>query len=444
MNRMNGRTALLRSARLIAFAALAALCSCKGLPGGPSLKPAAVSVVDHSPVEASRERQVANLPYSPLPYPVRPANFTPPSLPQSAWTGQPETLPQANPQGHSHGHHGHSCPHCGPGVLPAFQFSNDPNTVGLQWMPDGIKGPWPRDEFLCDGGDLNHDTHVKHDWTVVGLDQQDTIAHYDTFDGKTEIAASNCVCIYAPRFAAVRKVTTPVYYEAHERVADVELPTRLNVHEENRGPKTAIQPQQVVAQLGLDQAQKLRDQNRGIVVDQATQLILVREGFLPHEDLLFIQRGVFEGAEKARLAERVAAAIVWTENQAVQVLIDGKPAVEARGTAEPQETVVYEREGLPCLRICKIADKAEAKPGEIVTFTLRFDNLGDQRIGNVTVIDHLTPRLEYVAGSAESSLPAKFIATPQMPEETTVLRWEIADPLKINEGGIVRFQAKVR
>lgn len=442
---------LANSMRVSFCIALVTLCSCKGLMSGAGLKPATVESAQHSPVEAaSTNPAVAKtggpleaLPNSPaLPYPVRPAAYQPPTLPDSAWTGQPDALPQVNPHGHHQ--HGHSCPHCGPGKLPAFQFSSDPNVAGPVWMPDGIKGPWPHDEFICDGGDLNHDVYVKRDWTVVGLDQEDTVAHYDTLDGNTEVSAANCVCIYSPRFASTRKVTTPVFYEAHERIADVELPTKLNVHEENRGPKTAIQPEQLVAQLGLDQAQKLRDQNRGLAVDQATKLILVRDGFLPHEDLLFIQRGVFQGAEKARLAERVAAAIVWTQNQAVQVLIDGKPAVEAKATAEPQETVVYEREGKPCLRICKIADKSEAKPGEIITFTLRFDNVGDQRIGNVTVIDHLMPRLEYVEGSAESTLPARFIATPQQPNETTVLRWEIEDVMQVNDGGIIRFKAKVR
>jgi uncharacterized repeat protein (TIGR01451 family) len=127
----------------------------------------------------------------------------------------------------------------------------------------------------------------------------------------------------------------------------------------------------------------------------------------------------------------------------VQIIIDGKPAVEAKGLAEPQETVVYELFGKPRLRICKIADKSEAQVGEVITFTLRFDNVGDQPIGNVTVIDHLMPRLAYIEGSAESSLPGEFM-TELQPGETTVLRWEITDPLKVNEGGIIRFQARVR
>jgi uncharacterized repeat protein (TIGR01451 family) len=159
---------------------------------------------------------------------------------------------------------------------------------------------------------------------------------------------------------------------------------------------------------------------------------------------MLIQRGEYDASEKARLAERTAAAIVWTDNKAVQVIIDGKPAVEARGLAKPEVTYTYETDGHPRLRLCKIADKSEAKPGEIVTFTLRFDNLGEQSIGNVTIIDNLVPRLEYVAGSAQSTLKAAFSTQEQLPGESLVLRWEIEDPLPVNAGGVVRFQARVR
>ena len=104
--------------------------------------------------------------------------------------------------------------------MPAFQFTGlSPEETGVPWKPPAIKGPWPPDEYVCDGGDLNHDVYVKPDWTVVGLDQQDTVAHFDTLDGQTLVAASNCVCVYAPRFAAVRQVSTPIVYEGHERMA---------------------------------------------------------------------------------------------------------------------------------------------------------------------------------------------------------------------------------
>ena len=47
-----------------------------------------------------------------------------------------------------------------------------------------------------------------------------------------------------------------------------------------------------------------------------------------------------------------------------------------------------------------------------MAFTLRFDNCGDQPIGNVVIVDSLSTRLEYVPDSAECSLDAKFSTQP--------------------------------
>lgn len=328
--------------------------------------------------------------------------------------------------------------------MPSFAFSGQGHDESQgPWKPDGIKGPWPPDEYVCDGGDLNHDVHVKRDWTVVGLDQKDTVAHFDTLDGQTLVAASNCVCIYSPRFAAVRQVSSPIIYEGHERMADVVKPAKVNIHEEMRGPRTAMQPEQLISQVGLDQVQRFRERTQGLLVDQVTHLTLSADAFLPHEELVYIRLGQFEASETALLHERTAAAETWTIRQAVQILVNGQPAVEARGLSSPNMTYTYETGGKPCLRLCKVADKSEAKPGEIITFTLRFDNLGEQKIGNVTIIDHLLPRLEYVQGSAQSTLKANFRADEQS-GESLVLRWEIEEPLGVTEGGIVRFKARVR
>jgi hypothetical protein len=271
------------------------LCSCQSLQRGTDASPAgpgSAPTAKVQPAAAPPSGQDSGLPRGMrtrgLPYGVQPAQYSLPAhdtLPPSAWTGQPGTA----------GPHimGGSCPHCGPAGLPAFHFTDGGPSEELSWMPDGLKCPWPQDEFVCDGGDLNHDVLVKQDWTVVGLDQQDTIAHFDTVDGRTEVVESNCVCIYSPRFAAVRQVTSPILHEGHERMAGVVKPAKLNIHEENRGPKTATQPEQLLAQVGLDQSQAFRERIRGLLVEQRTQLILATDAFLPHEDLLFIQRGQF-------------------------------------------------------------------------------------------------------------------------------------------------------
>ena len=98
--------------------------------------------------------------------------------------------------------------------------------------------------------------------------------------------------------------------------------------------------------------------------------------------------------------------------------------------------------GEPCLRLCKIADKSEAKQGEIIQFTLRFDNVGDQVIGNVTIVDNLSTRFEYIAESAQSSVDANFVTEAN--DGSLILRWEITNPVEPGEGGVLRFRVRVR
>ena len=45
----------------------------------------------------------------------------------------------------------------------------------------------PRDEYLCDGGDYGFAAAVRKDWQVDGLEEEDTVAHYDTVDGRTVV-----------------------------------------------------------------------------------------------------------------------------------------------------------------------------------------------------------------------------------------------------------------
>ena len=84
------------------------------------------------------------------------------------------------------------------------------------------------------------------------------------------------------------------------------------------------------------------------------------------------------------------------------------------------------------LRVIKIANKDAARPGEFVEFTLRFENIGDEPIGNVTILDNLSARLRYVDGTAKSSVPADFLADLS-DSGSLVLRWEIIEPLQPKE-----------
>jgi uncharacterized repeat protein (TIGR01451 family) len=126
------------------------------------------------------------------------------------------------------------------------------------------------------------------------------------------------------------------------------------------------------------------------------------------------------------------------------VIVDHQAAMaEASDQAIQSVYTVKEPPWEPKLRVIKVASTQVAEPGEEVAFTIRFDNVGNQVIGTVTIIDNLTTRLEYVPDSAQCSLDAQFSTQPNE-GDSLVIRCEITDPLRPGEGGVIRFRCRVR
>jgi uncharacterized repeat protein (TIGR01451 family) len=317
-------------------------------------------------------------------------------------------------------------------------ITNVPN-----WSPPGIAGPWPHDEYLCDGGDREVQANVGPNQQIRGLELEDTVAVYDTLEGEVRIEPSNRVCLYAPRFAAVRQVSGAAQNEQADQPIGVERPLSPVLHQDDQLATTAVQPQQPVGQIGRKQPSIERVGEGAIGAETLQPIAALEGGFAPHEDFLVMRHGVMSNAERAQLATAVDAAIAWTHDQAVQVVLDGRAAVEFTGDQKAQATFRVDVPNHPCLRVIKTASTKVARPGDIVDFTVRFDNLGDQAIKKVVLIDNLTTRLEYVAGSAQSSRPATF-STDENEGESLVLKWEFADPLPAGDGGLVRFHCRVR
>ena len=91
----------------------------------------------------------------------------------------------------------------------------------------------------------------------------------------------------------------------------------------------------------------------------------------------------------------------------------------------------------------KVASTPVAEPGDEVSFTIRFDNVGNQPIGSVQIVDSLTTRLEYVPDSAQCSLKARFSTQPNE-GESLVVRCVLSEPLPPGKGGVFRFRCIVR
>ena len=332
-----------------------------------------------------------------------------------------------------------NCTSCGgyPPALPAEAFA----AAAAQYWPGDVRLP---EEYLCNGGDRNVGVRVKRDWTVQGLQAGDTVGHYDRLDGQVEVESSNNVCLYAPRFAAVRKIYGVVLHEQHERGLGLAQPISPVESGDAQPATTVVQPLQLRRQLARTSSQTFRDKTLGTGVENLRAAAEAEGDTGPYEDFLIIRRGQFDNSEKARLTTRLRAAHTWTHNKAVQVVIDNRMAVEDSGDLGAQSVYRFEMPpGKPRLRIVKVASQENAKTGETIDFTIRFDNLGNEPIGNVTIIDNLVTRLEYVPDSQDCSLEADFQSEPNTDVSLT-LRWEIKEPLQVGKGGVIRFKCRVR
>jgi uncharacterized repeat protein (TIGR01451 family) len=329
-------------------------------------------------------------------------------------------------------------------IEPVFDEGPPMPIVNISpWAPAGLEGPWPYDEFLHDGGDSQVPANLGADGEVRGLELEDTVMIYDTIDGRTEIKPSNRVCLYAPRFAAVRHVTSVVENLQNDQLTAVSLPVMPQLNQEDRLAKSATQPVRPEGEISTKQL-SIERTNEVVTPSVSLQPILgVEGGYATYENLLVMRKGIFEESEKTRLLEAIDAAITWTDDKAVQVVLNGRAAVDVTGDARVQATFRVDVPNSPCLRVIKIASKKVARPGEIVDFTIRFDNLGDQRIEHVVLVDSLTTRLEYVPETGQSSRRAEF-STKVNDGDSLVLRWDFVDPLPAGEGGLVRFNCRVR
>ncbi len=368
--------------------------------------------------------------------------------PRSDCPAPPPAAPGLPPEAYSGGSPWQALP------APPGGYVADPQTGMLvaapaplpvgPWAPPGMRQPWPADEYLRDGGDKGLPAEVAPDWQVRGLEMEDTIAHFDTLDGRTLVQPSNRVHIYSPRFGSVRQVVNLAQNDGRDGWANMYTPTKLTRHDDIQSAARSKQNLQAGHQVGTDLANMYHARLGKGTLSAALGPQSFQKGFMPYENLQAIRAGQIDESEMAFLAQRVEAAMAWEHKQAVQVILDETAAMAVTSDDKLHELfVVKEPPGKPKLRVIKVASTHFAEPGDVVDFTLRFDNLGNQVIGNVTIIDNLSARLELIPDSAQCSLKAQF-SVQQNEGESLALRWEITDPLKRNDGGIIRFRCRVR
>ncbi|MFM2013888.1 MAG: hypothetical protein RLZZ396_2672 [Planctomycetota bacterium] len=306
-------------------------------------------------------------------------------------------------------------------------------------MPSRCMDP---QEYIFDGGDRDPPVRLRSDLSQVGLDPEDTVIQYTTKTGMTEVQAGCRVAIYAPRFGSVRKRTGVLESELALRPQSADLPAGPGMIKEKLPPIQVMAPVKANTKDTVRVVEAFLDRQRPMPAELVLPMGEISDAFKPYEDLDIIRNGNILMTDPAKLAISAAAARIWSNIDALQVLIDGQEAVVIVDQKQPREFTLYEYKGAR-VRICKVASEQIANPGDIISFTIRYDNIGEQPVSKLVVTDSLAPRLEYVESSQQSSLEARFSTTPNE-AGSSVLRWEIDRELKPGEGGFVRFDAKVR
>ncbi len=337
--------------------------------------------------------------------------------------------------------------HCPPGGV---RYGALPPVSGavLDWR---LPGPYcppevrPKDEYLCDGGDRRRPTGTTDELGGLGgLDPEDAVVRFRGSDGDLHVCATNRVCIYAPRFAEVRTTFGTVADTRYLGPADLARTARSSVG-------VIDVPTGLVRQDVRPDSARVRSRVSGLTVDQpwsALSDVLRRQQNVRYVEVLRVitndQANLRVGLTSAELAEREDAAAVWTRADNPVTFFVGAAVTQAINVVSPQVIVGVEDKRKPgklCVR--KFADKAFAAPGDVVTFTITVENRGQKPLDEIVILDNLTPRLEYVEGSGEATIPGELRVTPNG-EGSGIVRFTLSEELAGGQQGKLTFQTRVR
>ncbi len=262
-------------------------------------------------------------------------------------------------------------------------------------MYDPILGPKPQtEECLTDGGDKWPQVGIGPVGRLGNLNPTDVALEY-SIGGKRRVATSNEVCICSPRFV-IRRVdlsagglrTAQMYDVIHQRTIGMQSWTK--------------QPTAAVVNRVKPVGHSVRLRATMAIVTEGTHTFVG----LSAPQILFSQTGT----------RSVAVAI------------------------EPEEITNYPNDFV----VTKTVEPTGAvKPGDVVTFTISYRNGTRAAATDLMLSDSLSGRLEYVPGSAQSDRPAN-VTTASNEVGSVVVRFEIPGPVPAGQGGVIKFQAKVR
>lgn len=334
------------------------------------------------------------------------------------------------------------CPPGYPGV-PNMCPPGSPCPPSYVVVPPGYERWEFGDEYLCDGGDRGLPVHYDG-FGRRGLETEDTIGEFKDHLGEAHVRPSSRVCIYAPRFAEVRTASLPITDVAvnklaanHDRIGPGGLDTQL----------APGQQQQNDELHGLE----MRSRASGVDVDMSDSSLAKVDRIDSHvklinvyEDLSFATDIQIDQLGTAVIGQALQNALAWSGDTVTYIIAHNFKGQELTARFAIEEYVGIEDKRTPGdLKIIKLADRKTAKPGDVVTFKIHFENVGGRELYEVRIVDNLTPRLQYIEGSASSELDGR-VNIEDNGEGSQILTFELFEPLEGKTSGTVTFECRVR
>ncbi len=307
--------------------------------------------------------------------------------------------------------------------------------------------------LVCDGGDHGKPAVARGRSRLENVTSGDTVARYraagpdrapeaeECLESEACVVASNCTCVYAPRFSSVRLVTRPFEDAVRTGPLGVALDTPVEAQATGQAVRDKTQPVQLLAARRTQPGIAIEDRIPVLAVDK-TQPPHLKEAFDGPVNVALdqpVER--FMNVEAPRLARKIDVPMAWTCVSGAQVTVNGE-AADVLAVDHGVATLRLESPGRCELTLCKRAGTDAVRPGEELDFTIYLLNSGDRPLTDITLADAVPGRLEVIDGSPASNLPAT-VSTEKAEDGSTVISWTFKATLKPGEGGFVRFRTLV-
>ena len=300
------------------------------------------------------------------------------------------------------------------------------------------------DEYLADGGDRKLPVHY-FGRQRLGFDTEDTIAEYRDHSGQSHVRASSRAVIYAPRFGSVQVVESlgaDVQVQQLFRAEDVTGADSMQRHDRLIQTVSRDQMSAVAARRRADGAQRRLQHGQSDQTTRAEQNRKVDQGMQTESSLA---QQTFERQHGAGYHHSLASAALWTRDLYPALSASTSQATEVQARFTPQASIGLEdqRARKSHIHIVKLADRRTAETGDIIRFTIRFINTGDYDLHDVRIVDNLTPRLQFLPETVETSRAGDVLTEPNG-EGSQIITFVLDDPLPAGAVGMIAFDVRVR